>query len=205
MLPENIKGDIKKSIWAGFGIGLLIQPVLANVLPDSGTAVRTAAFLFFLLGTPAGTWIAYQLGKIKNIFYEIAKFIVVGTLNTFVDLGVWNLLIYSTGIAIGWPISVFKLASFVVAATNSFFWNKYWTFGGAGSTTAAETAKFYIVTGLGGLINAGIVSVLINFVSAPAGLTIERWDNIAAVIAVIVVLFWNFVGYKFIVFKKQTP
>ena len=58
---------------------------------------------------------------------------------------------------------------------------------------------FFLVTLIGLGINVGIISVI----SANLHLTGTDLDkNIAAVLATCISLFWNFVGYKVIVFKK---
>ena len=55
---------------------------------------------------------------------QFIRFIVVGLLNTAVDFGLLNLLIY----LFRWPSVWANTVSFSVAVLNSFFWNKYWTF-----------------------------------------------------------------------------
>jgi len=58
---------------------------------------------------------------------------------------------------------------------------------------------FFIVTGIGFLINAGLSGVLFKHIH----ITNSDLDkNIAAALATGITLFWNFVGYKVIVFKK---
>ncbi len=58
---------------------------------------------------------------------------------------------------------------------------------------------FFIVT----LIGLGINSILVSIISVHLHLTHTDLDkNIAALLAVCVSLFWNFVGYKLVVFKK---
>ena len=61
--------------------------------------------------------------------WQLGKFMLVGTLNTFIDLWVLNFLMVFSGITSGWYFSLFKAISFSSAATNSYFWNKFWTFG----------------------------------------------------------------------------
>ncbi|MBZ1356258.1 MAG: GtrA family protein [Candidatus Nealsonbacteria bacterium] len=52
----------------------------------------------------------------------------IGTLNIFIDLGVLNFLIALTSITVSLYYTLFKSISLLVAATNSYFWNKHWTF-----------------------------------------------------------------------------
>ena len=75
-----------------------------------------------------GMMIALFFEKRSIAFYQLSKFFLVGGMNVLVDLGILNLLIFASGIAAGLWYSVFKGISFLVAATNSYFWNKHWTF-----------------------------------------------------------------------------
>ena len=135
--------------------------------------------------------------------YQLAKFMLVGTLNTFIDLGVLNFLMVLSGITSGWYFSLFKAISFSSAATNSYFWNKFWTFGKKETKVGVgEYSKFYVITGGGFLINVGIASLLVNVIGPQFGFSPTIWANIGAIIAVLCAFMWNFLGYKFIVFKK---
>jgi len=65
-----------------------------------------------------------------------------------------------------------------------------------------EFLSFIVVSLIGLFINNIIASFLVNFVGPQAGLSENLWASIGAIIASFVGMFWNFVGYKFIVFKK---
>jgi len=54
--------------------------------------------------------------------------------------------------------------------------------------------------GLG--INVGIASWIVNIIGPLFGSPLKIWANIGAIAASIVTSVWNFLGYKFIVFKK---
>jgi len=167
-----------------------------------------------------GLYIASLIGKKILIIFQAAKFFLVGTLNTFIDLGVLNILISLTKIAKGPFYAVFKAISFLVATTNSYFWNKFWTFssfapafakasadkqgfGGQGKKVdRKEFAKFFIVTFIGLLINVGVASFVVNTIGPQFGISEIIWASIGAIIAAFFAFLWNFTGSKFIVFKK---
>jgi len=135
--------------------------------------------------------------------YQLAKFMLVGTLNTFIDLGILNLLMLLSGITAGWYYSLFKAISFSSATTNSYFWNKFWTFKKRETKVGAgEYSQFYLITGIGFLINVGIASLVVNLIGPQFGFSKTIWANVGAIIAVLCAFMWNFLGYKFIVFKK---
>ena len=162
-----------------------------------------------------GLWIAYFISKRFLIIWQAAKFLLVGVLNTFVDLGALNLLILASGIATGFGYSVFKGISFIVAVINSYFWNKFWTFkksatGQAGKPAqilqskikaGREFTQFFIVSAIGFGINVGIASLVVNLIGPRFDITEKIWANIGAIFATFFAMVWNFLGYKFIVFK----
>ncbi len=150
-----------------------------------------------------GMFIASWIGKRFLAIYQVAKFGLVGALNTFVDFGVLNLLFWVTGVVTGPSYSYFKGISFIAAAFNSYFWNKHWTFEKKGKLFEAdEFLKFIIVTFIGFMLNVGTASLIVLVIGPQYGLSDTLWGNIAAFIAVFVAFLWNFIGSKYIVFKK---
>lgn len=137
------------------------------------------------------------------ILYQAVKFVLVGALNTFVDLGVLNLLMWTSGITAGIYYSAFKGISFLAASTNSYFWNKHWTFAKKDKIfVLKEFLGFLVVVAVGFCINVGVASVVVNIIGPQYGLSKEIWANIGAFVAVFFAFVWNFIGSKFIVFKK---
>ncbi len=150
-----------------------------------------------------GMMVASALKKRFLIIYQIAKFGLVGALNTFIDFGILNGLILLTSFTTGIHYSLFKGISFLFAAVNSYFWNKHWTFEKKDSVFASgEFIKFLAVTFVGFLLNVGAASLVVNVIGPQYGIGDKVWANIGAFIAVFVGFLWNFIGSKFIVFKK---
>ena len=154
-----------------------------------------------------GIIIGKYLGRFYLVFYQIVKFVEIGFLNTTVDFGVLNGLIFLTSATQGILYSVFKAISFCVAVVNSYLLNKYWTFeaGGATVNKSVEFLKFMVVSVVGVVINVGIATLVVNFVNPMFGFDDLKWANIGAVTATALSLVWNFIGYKLIVFKEKTP
>ena len=143
------------------------------------------------------------IGKRFLAILQVARFFLVGTLNTFVDLGVLNVLIWISGIATGPFYSLFKGISFLIATLNSYLWNKHWTFSKREEIFAPkEYSKFLIVLIIGFLINVGIASFVVNIIGPQFGMGAKMWANVGAFTAVLVAWVWNFFGSKFIVFKS---
>ena len=137
------------------------------------------------------------------IFRQAIKFVLVGALNTVIDLGVLNILILASGISAGLGYSIFKGISFIAAVVNSYFLNRSWTFrGGATSKTQKEFFQFFIASVIGFAINVSVASFVVNFIGPQFGIGAKLWANVGAILATLTAMFWNFLAYKFIVFKK---
>jgi putative flippase GtrA len=150
-----------------------------------------------------------------NVGFQISKFAVVGVVNTLIDLLGFNLLRKFTKLK---TVAASYISS-TVAMLNSYLLNKYWTFQSAesGLSAAGEAAKFFGSTIIGiYVIHNGLVWVLsekFTFFSKLAYSITKRlpvlnklsekfvYDNVAKVGGIAGSLVWNFVLYKFWVFK----
>jgi putative flippase GtrA len=130
--------------------------------------------------------------------FQVAKFIVVGGSNTIVDLGILNLLILFSGFAAGIPFVIFKGISFLLAVSNSYFWNKRWTF----ASNKEVFWQFLAVSAIGLMLNVAAASLVVNVVGPQFGLSPKIWANVGAITGTLIVMSSNFLGYKFLVFKK---
>ena len=97
----------------------------------------------------------------------------------------------------------FKAISFIVGTTNSYFWNKFWTFGSKLPVTVSEYVRFGAFTLVGVAINVTVASLVVNVIGVPAGIDPRIWANVGAITAVFSAMFWNFLTYKKIVFKEN--
>jgi len=206
------KKDLCLAFVIGAAVGLLIQPIIANVSAGSNLSVfdRMVVFVFFTFFAPFALWIAFLISRLWKGIYQFAQFAAVGTLNSFIDVGVFNLETFLAGTAAvsTATFAVFKAISFLCATTNSFFWNKHWTFSAdraahpEGTIKATkEAVSFYVIAGIGWAVNVGIATLV--KVLEPSGITARIWVNIVAPLCGIAASFlWDFFGYKYIVFKK---
>jgi putative flippase GtrA len=199
------KKDVFLVSFIGVSFALFATPILSNLnLPFFKVSFGSVILLivFFSIFANIAIWIASLIGKKIAVVFQIAKFSAVGAFNTFLDWGIVNLLMALTGIFLGPWYSFFNVLSFLAANSGSYFWNKYWTFSTKDSDSKGGFLQFFGVTLIGLGFKVGIASLVVNVISHPASMTPARWANIGLALGTLFALVWNFVGYKFIVFKK---
>ncbi len=201
-MPTLLRRDLQTVTFIGAAIGIFVQFVVQNLVDSPTLLLRFGIFLACLVFAPFALFIAARIGKVFPVAYQFAKFSAVGTLNNAIDFGIVNFLIFLTGIAGGWGYSIFKTISFIAGTTNSFFWNKFWTFGATAKPHSREVMKFYSFAIVGGIINVSVASFVVNGIHAPAGIIPKVWANIGTLAGVAGSFLWNFLSYKFFVFKK---
>lgn len=197
------RSDYKFGVISGFISALLTIPIIINlgVFQEYLAYLIPAMVVLMPIGWVVVLLIARKIASKFALIYQIVKFGIVGFLNTVIDFGILNLLSWMTGIYSGKQIIILNSVAFAFAVTNSYFWNKYWTFNSGDNAKKGEFAEFLAVSVVGLIINTGIVYTVTTyaplFVENPALL-----ENIAKLFATAFALIWNFIGYKFIVFKK---
>ncbi|MCX6702880.1 MAG: GtrA family protein [Candidatus Wolfebacteria bacterium] len=200
------KKDYKYISIIGFLMGLLSLPVLSNIklafleVNLVNSVVIVAGLTIF---ANIALWFSALVSHWIKIFLQIAKFCATGGLNTLLNLGVLNALIALTGYAAGVWYAVFYAIAFITANINSYIWNRYWTFGAKDTANAKEFGEFFVVSLVGLGLSVATAAFVVNVIGAPAGISLERWANVGALSATAISLVWNFVGYKFIVFKSK--
>ena len=207
--------DYRYAVGAGLLIGLLFLPVLKAASPSLYGKLALAVIPLFVLATPLGLRIAFYLGQKIAIIYQIAKFGIIGVSNVLMDMGVLSMetLIFAnyfhkqpsmTLIGVVTFYSLYKAISFIIANTNSYLWNKHWTFDqGEKKQTKSEFVQFFAVSIVGFLINVFVASVVFKMILGSLGaLSQAQLGLLGAAAGSIAALAWNFIGYKLWVFKK---
>lgn len=145
---------------------------------------------------------------------QVSKFAMVGVLNTLIDLVLFNIIRKFGKVK---PVVASYISS-TFAMLNSYVLNKYWTFSSQSSTDGvSEAVRFFGTTIIGVYgIHNGLVWVFTEKFTWPANLAYSITsklpilkklskefvrDNIGKVMGIFGSLAWNFVLYKFWVFK----
>lgn len=199
----SIKKNLVASSIAGVFIGVLSIPVIHNLTGSNNALIFIGLIILCFVGSVFATWVGYIIGKKIKVIFEVIKFGITGVLNTFVDFGVLNLLMFIFSAISGIWYAIFKSVSFLVAVINSYFWNKYWTFGSKNKTNTTEATSFFVVSVIGFVINVATASLVVNMVPAIINVSGMVWANIGALVGTMSAFIWNFFGYKFFVFKNK--
>jgi putative flippase GtrA len=122
------------------------------------------------------------LRKRKN-WEQLAKFCVVGATGYAVNLVVFATLVQG----FSFHYIPAAMASFLVAVTNNYLWNRLWTFRHQRGDVGAQGARFFIVSTLALAANLVILELLVSLTDRPV---------LAQAIAIVLVTPVNFVGNK---------
>jgi|SRR3989338_2323209 len=207
------KKDFWLAILAGEIVAWLSLPTLKNIkiidiLYSFGINFNlflSIWVIFVPLGAIGGLGAFYLIARIKQRigFFQLGKYGVIGVLNTFLNAGVFNLLIFLTNISTGLIVDSFFVVAFVVTLMNSFLWNKFWAFEERKiENIKKEMLQFSGISAGVALINIAILHTVVNIIGAPIGIDSKIWANVGLVFTIIVAFSGNFFSYKYIVFKK---
>jgi putative flippase GtrA len=122
---------------------------------------------------------------------QLAKFCAVGGSGYAVNLAVFSALVLGAGIH-HLPAAT---ASFLVAVTNNYTWNRLWTFRGARGHVAYQGLRFLVVA---------VCALLGNLVLLEALIWLGLPEIPAQAIAIVLVMPLNFVGNKLWSFRRRS-
>jgi putative flippase GtrA len=125
---------------------------------------------------------------------QAARFIVVGVINTLVDMGAFYLLSLIPAL----PHTAAKGISYFLGICNSFFWNKYWTFNAGKSEQGAREFAIFLLVNMPPLV-VNIVVFRVLGIWLNSGSTLERMFKAFA--AAVVAVAWNFLGSRYFAFR----
>ena len=137
----------------------------------------------------------------KNTIYQFIRFVIVGGINTILDLAVLNLLVYIFAVTNPFIFSVCKGISFMVAVTNSYFMNKYFTFAKK-ETINKDYYLFILISVVGLVINILISSFVFYLFSLSSGsMSVNIIATVAGIVGSMFSMVINYFCYSSFVFK----
>ena len=202
----------KKDYWYAAIIGLITAFFVSIILINTDTNLSYRGYqisiwsLFIIF--PLSEFIAYVIASklFSHIIAlkQLGRFGIVGLMNFSVDTGIAVSLRVWTGVDVqSLRILYVFAASGVVAIINSYYWQRAWTFAEKDPPSRAEFLRFVAIT-IGGIFVNSLMAFLVIKMLTPfeiGFLTDDRLVVVSKASAISVSLFWNFLGYKFFVFK----
>lgn len=134
-----------------------------------------------------GQGLAYRIGAAARQpanWVQLLKFGLVGGSGYLINLAVFAVLAGNLGV----HHLTAAIGAFVVAVTNNFLWNRYWTFGPGDGPAGFQAARFFAVSLASLALNLAVLEVLVS--SGSVG------ELTAQAIAVAVAMPFNFLGNK---------
>jgi putative flippase GtrA len=196
------KIDVVLALITGEGVALLFIWLIRNS-PLSLPFLNWVLPIFFPVLAVFGIFVAEIIGRRLLFVYQLAKFVLVGTLFAVFDLIILNSLMVYFGISKEEILkyAIFVAASFTIATIFKYFANKYWTFEKfEKERMEREFGIFFLVTAISGVIQVGVASLLFKFLILAVSPLLA--GNIGKILGIVVASAWNFLCYKFLVFKK---
>jgi putative flippase GtrA len=96
----------------------------------------------------------------KPIIMQLMRFAAIGVINTALDFIILNFVSKFLEINAGVSLGGINIIGFSAATIQSYFWNRYWAFGSAGSNPGDLYRSFFRLLLVGGLGAAGVGIVL---------------------------------------------
>lgn len=195
--------DIIFSLVAGRFVGFL----LSDFLREWGIELLLFENLILWIILPFFSlfclWLAYLIGKKFLFVFQAAKHLLIGALAMVVDLKIFEFLVWL--LTLFAPINplISKGISFLLATLLKYLGNKYWAFQKHEKENLnKEAIQFLRITLLGLLMDIGIFYYLVKITGPQLNLSLEGWVKLSVIFAALAAALWNFLGYKFLVFKK---
>jgi putative flippase GtrA len=125
----------------------------------------------------------------RMLVHELTKFGIVGAVNTGLDFGLANAL--HVGLHTNQYLA--KTVSVTIAATSSYFMNRYWTFRHRARTgIGREYALFFVLNGVGLLIALACIWLVMG----PLDRSGVLWFNVAQLAGLVLGMLFRFTTYK---------
>jgi len=195
--------DIILALLSGRIIAFLLQDLLKELGINSSFYILLTVWLFFPLFSLFCLWISYLIGKKFLFIYQASKFLLVGAVATVIDLKFFELFNFILSYFILVSLLFSKGISFLVATFLKYWGNKHWSFlQHKKENIKQEVTQFFFVTVVGMAIDITAFYIFVNIMGPQYGISEVFWVKISVVFAGIIAAVWNFLGYKFWVFKK---
>ena len=137
-----------------------------------------------------------------KIILQLMRFVMVGGLNTAIDIVLFNVLVWMFPTNDMYMLIVLNSLAYFMGAVNSFFLNKLWTFRQRSNASSGQVMRFMLVTSLGILCNDAFLWLATTLLTS-LSLQSFIWTNVAKVVAIGGSVMVSYLGMRFSVFTKN--
>jgi len=140
----------------------------------------------------------------KKTLRQMAKFAIVGVLNTLVDFAVFQAL----NLTFGWVYAA-QVAGYTVGVINSYLWNSNWTFREQRTRSLKEIVLFLLVNVASLGVSLGMIWLLRDVVGITNAWMTQMFagfvkgDTVCKLIATVFAIVVNYLGNRLFVFRKK--
>ena len=136
--------------------------------------------------------------KLKGLLFEFIRYCIVGGLAFLVDIGLLNLfdklILPELG---GWRIYIATAVGFCGGLVFNYFFSLFFVFNSARHTKIGRSAGAFVIFTIIGLIGLGLTELGMWVGHGLLGFN----ENIVKIIVAGIVLLWNYLGRKVLIFK----
>jgi putative flippase GtrA len=137
------------------------------------------------------------------VIFQAAKFLLVGAFATVIDLKLFELLIWVFSFFTLPSSIMIKATSFIIATAIKYWGNKYWAFQKhEKEDIRKEMATFFMITLAGLIIDVSVFYCATKVMGPQLMIPSPVWIKLSVIFAALAAALCNFLGYKFLVFKK---
>lgn len=146
--------------------------------------------------------------RYQNTAKQFIKFAITGSIGAVVDFTSYNILTRGIGwddiyFVFGYEIIAANLVSVFLAILSNFIFNKYWTFRDPNKAIVKQWAGYFTLNVITFLLNQIFTSFFAFRVPLTEAVFGTQKDNAAKAIAIGFILFLNFLGSKFMIFRRS--
>lgn len=157
----------------------------------------------WLLRAGAEAIVTTKRELIKNGGIRFSKFSMVGFTNALVDIGALNLLLWLAPTREAWLLAIYNAVALILANTNSYFGNTFWTFRGRANHGRRQTSLFFLQALANIAVSNGLFYVLVRTLLVYD--VVPGWiaGNVAKVISIVVASVMSFFLMRYLVFNRE--
>lgn len=142
--------------------------------------------------------------KKQHRLSRYTKFLIVGTANAVVDLGVLNGLLAVSPVKSSFAIFIYNTVAVACAIINSYFWNRHWTFADAADGSVREKWLFWLQAVLNIALNDIIVVWLSSYLVFVRAVPLYISSNAAKGLAMLLSSSLSYAMMRLVVFRGRS-